>query len=114
MFQQPWAMLIMKYDTEVHCSGSLISNKFGLSAAHCFSKDVPALKYVPQKNLSLFFGVSDVDHVKGGLPLWETYHIERRLIKDVHTHSQYEYPKIYHDLSIIGEHYVSTTSKIII
>ena len=103
-FQHPWAMLIMKYeDSLVHCSGSLISNKFGLSAGHCFTEDVGPFDYVPLNELSLFFGVNDVNQVTGSKALWKAFKLQRRLIKNVITHHRYQWPQAYFDISIIGK-----------
>merc|ERR1711884_1005355 len=94
----------MKYENtkaaDVHCSGSIISVKFGLSAAHCFTRDVLPTNYVPLKELSLFFGINDVSHVKSKA-LWKVFSLQRRMIKDVITHDRYEWPQAYYDVSII-------------
>ena len=54
LFQHPWAVAIMKNQgTELHCSGSIISSRFILSAAHC-------MKFVDVSNLELVLGASNL------------------------------------------------------
>ena len=54
LFQHPWAVGIMKEQgTELHCSGSIISSKFIMSAAHC-------MRGVDVSNLELVLGASNL------------------------------------------------------
>ena len=95
-------MLITKYgDSLVHCSGSLVTPQFGLSAGHCFTGNSP--DYVPTDVMSLFFGVGDVKQLTGNTP-FIAFKIQKRAIKKILTHPGYEYPKAYQDVSIIGKY----------
>ena len=92
----------MKYnDSLVHCSGSLVTPKFGLSAGHCFTRK--AQKYVPTDEMSLFFGVGDVKQLTARIP-FRAVGIQRRTIRNVLTHPGYQYPRAYSDVSIIGKY----------
>ena len=95
-------MLIMKFkDTRVHCSGRLVTPKFGLSAGHCFTRDINPHDYVSPDDMSLFFGVSDVNQITGKIP-FRVFKIQKRKIKEVLTHPGYKYPMAYNDVSVIG------------
>jgi len=102
--QHPWAMLIMKYfdygkeNSKVHCSGSIVTPKFGLSAGHCFSRKSP--DYVPTDEISLFFGVGDVKQLTGKLP-FRVFKIQKRSIKTILIHPGYDFPRAYMDVAII-------------
>ena len=99
-FKHPWAMLITKYgDSLVHCSGSVVTPKFGLSAGHCFTGNSP--DYVPIDELSLFFGVGDIKQLTGKIP-FRAFKIQKRAIKKILTHPGYQYPRAYQDVSIVG------------
>ena len=77
LFQHPWAMGIMKEQgTELHCSGSIISSKFIMSAAHC-------MRGVDVSNLELVLGASnlkDPENSKNG--------VIKRSIKGFITHEK--------------------------
>ena len=95
-------MLITKYgDSLVHCSGSLVTPQFGLSAGHCFTRNSP--DYVPTDVMSLFFGVGDVKQLTARIP-FRAVGIQRRTIRKVLTHPGYQYPRAYNDVSIIGKY----------
>ena len=94
-------MLITKYTNSlVHCSGSLVTPKFGLSAAHCFTKNSP--DFVPTDDMSIFFGVGDIKQLTGPVP-FRAFKIQKRAIKEVMIHPGYEYPRAYQDVSIVGK-----------
>ena len=102
-------MLIMKYDDSlVHCSGSLVTPQFGLSAGHCFTGNSP--DYVPIDELSLFFGVGDIKQLTGKIP-FRAFKIQKRAIKKILTHPGYQYPRAYNDVSIIGTFYTIELRK---
>ena len=77
LFQHPWAVGIMKEQgTELHCSGSIISSKFIMSAAHC-------MRGVDVSNLELVLGASnlkDLENSKKG--------VIKRSIKGFQTHEK--------------------------
>jgi len=99
VLQHPWAMLITKYGNSlVHCSGSLVTPKFGLSAGHCFTGNSP--DYLPTDEMSLFFGVGDIKQLTGKIP-FRAFKIQKRAIKKILTHPGYQYPRAYKDVSII-------------
>ena len=86
-------MLITKYGNSlVHCSGSLVTPQFGLSAGHCFTGNSP--DYVPTDEMSLFFGVGDIKQLTGKIP-FRAFKIQKRDIKKILIHTGYEYPRVY-------------------
>ena len=79
LFQHPWAVGIMKNQgTEIHCSGSIISSRFIMSAAHC-------MKGVDISNLELVLGASNLKD-----PTNSEKGVIKRRIKDFQTHEKNE------------------------
>merc|ERR1712156_274741 len=79
IFGNPWSIAIVlpiengSNDTRVHCSGSILSEKFALSAAHCFvTDDFKRMKIVAgnsdptkkRKKISRFEQVTEISGVR--------------------------------------------------
>ena len=80
--------------TKVHRSGSLIHEKYVLSASHCFTEKLKP--FVPINELLVVLSVDDVSRVLN--PFFQTIH---RTIKTVKLHPDYVFPRAYSDVSII-------------
>ena len=77
IFQHPWVVGIMKNQgTALHCSGSIISSKFIMSAAHC-------MRGVDISNLELVLGASNLKD-----PTNSEKGVIKRRIKGFQTHEK--------------------------
>ena len=80
--------------SEVHCSGSLIHERYVLSASHCFTNKSES--YIPVEDLLVVLSVFDIRRALN--PFFQSVH---RKIKKVKFHPDYDYPKAYSDISLI-------------
>jgi hypothetical protein len=88
--QNPWTVAILLEKNALHCTGSLLTRRHILSAAHCFFQ---------KKNLNRYriaFGVHD-------LTTLDFQYIPSiiRTIKDVKFPPNYQFPRAYSDVALI-------------
>ena len=91
----PWLAAVGKYSDEndggflVICSGSILTKKIIVTAAHCF----PKLTIPPKP-----------DMVRVGANKIDSRYANDRKIKQYKIHPKYEYPKYYYDVALIILH----------
>ena len=80
--------------TKVHCSGSLVHEKYVLSAGHCFSSK--SKHFIPLDKLLVVLSIFDISFAHN--PFFQSIH---RSIKMVKTHPHYIFPSAYSDVAIV-------------
>ena len=93
--QHPWSVAILDEDLEAECSGSLLTPTLVLTAGHCH--DGKSSKYKPLENLTLAFGIDNLNHLKIP-PLIKAKGIETRKIKRAIHYPKYNHPEAYSDI----------------
>ena len=94
LFQHPWAIAILLSD-ELHCSGSILSEKYVLTAAHCFvDEGIP----LDQTKMTVVAGSEDP---ASPIPDKKRKFIQKKKIEDVKIHPLSEVPAARYDLAII-------------
>ena len=94
-FQNPWSIAILLSD-DLHCSGSMISEKFVLTAAHCFNYlGIP----LDQKKMEIVAGSSDPTNPE--VARKKERFIEIKKIEDVKFHPKFTYPVAAYDLALV-------------
>ena len=94
-FQNPWSIAIL-LSGDLHCSGSMISEKFVLTAAHCFFDQGVGLD---QKNMAIVAGSADPTNAEDSRK--RARFIQRKKIEDVKIHPQFVYPAAAYDLALV-------------
>ena len=93
--QHPWSVAILKENNKVHCSGSLLTPTLVLTAGHC--SDGRSESYKPIENLTLVFGIDNLNHLN--IPqLIKAKGIEIRKIKKAIHYPKYNHPAAYNDI----------------
>ena len=88
-------VFLKKNGSAVHCSGALIHPELVISAGHCFTEFGPNSLPNPTKDdLEVYFGLDDVS-IKF-LPV-----TQKRKIKKIHFHQDYDWPAAYNDIAIV-------------
>ena len=105
----PWLAAVGKYKSEnsddkltVICSGSILNNRYIVTAAHCFQGNPPRFLKESTPNIVRI----------GGNTLDSRYSIDKKII-DVKKHPKYDYPIYYFDVAlIVVEDEIRFTSRI--
>ena len=83
--------IVEKSDPQkTHCSGSLVSERFIITAAHCFEK--------PKEAYQVILGTDNLDPSPIPMFLDQPHHIKRDIFR-LHEHPDYSKP--YNDIAII-------------
>ena len=90
LFQQPWAIAILLSD-ELHCSGSILSEKYVLTAAHCFHR-------LDETKMNIIAGSDDPAN---SIPEKKRNLVQKKKIDNVKIHPLYENPAARYDLAIV-------------
>ena len=87
----PWLASVGKYDDmdvyKVTCSGTVLTSRILVSAAHCFKGGVPSWK-IPS-------------HIQVGGTRRDNKYVVTRKIQDYKLHPQFSYPVYYFDVALI-------------
>ena len=94
LFQHPWAIAILLED-ELHCSGSILSETYVLTAAHCFENE--GYRYDKTK----FTIIAGSDDPENPIPESKKIFVQKRNVEDVKMHPLAESPAARYDLAII-------------
>ena len=94
-FQNPWSIAILLSDA-LHCSGSMISESFVLTAAHCFLDQGVRLD---EKKMLIVSGSSDPTNAEDARK--KARFIQRKKIEDVKIHPKFVYPAAAYDLALV-------------
>ena len=93
-FQHPWAIAILYLD-ELHCSGSILSESYVLTAAHCFQDEgIP----LDETKMAIVAGSSDP---ASPIPGKKRKFVQKRKVEYVKIHPLSEIPAAKYDLAII-------------
>ena len=93
--QNPWSIAILFFD-DLHCSGSMISEKFVLTAAHCFNDQGILLDH---KNMVIIAGSNDPTNSE--VARKKARFIQRKEIEEVKIHPKFAYPAAKYDLALV-------------
>ena len=91
-------MAIVKENT-IHCSGSIISRNFVLTAAHCLFHQGEKMTKEQLAVLKLYFGTGDWSQYDPD-NVWDTK-TQVRTIEDAYVHPSYKRPAKYYDVGLI-------------
>ena len=90
LFQQPWAIAILLSD-ELWCSGSILSEKYVLTAAHCFHR-------LDETKMTIIAGSDDPANQ---IPERKRRLVQEKKIDNVEIHPLYENPAARYDLALV-------------
>ena len=94
LLQHPWAIAILLSD-EVHCSGSILNERYVLSASHCFSVEGIPL------DLTKMTIIAGSDDPVNPIPRLKSRFVERKKVQDVKIHPLADYPAARYDLALV-------------
>ena len=94
LFQHPWAIAIL-LSGDVHCSGSILSERYILTAAHCFEEE--GIHY-DQNKMTVVAGSDDP---ASPIPRRKRRFVEKKKIEEVITHPLSENPAARYDLAVV-------------
>ncbi|KAK9759200.1 Trypsin [Popillia japonica] len=94
-YKYPWFVALKRMDI-VHCGGTLISDNFVVTAAHCFNKFLKAVE-------SGFMKVEDIfTPVLGAYNICQHEDTQREFkIKAIHIHEKYQKEKHFNDIALV-------------
>ena len=94
LFQHPWAIAIL-FEDKVHCSGSILSEKYVLTAAHCFVDEGR------QWDKKLMTIVAGSDDPANPIPRKKRKFVQKEEIDSVKLHPLYKDPAARYDLALV-------------
>ena len=98
MFQHPWSVAILFPDDKVHCSGSILSEKYVLTAAHCFVDE--GVHWDP-KSMTIVAGSDDPAQPANSIPVKKRKFVQWEKIDSVTIHPLYTNPAARYDLALV-------------
>ena len=90
LFQQPWAIAIL-LSNELHCSGSILSEKYVLTAAHCFHQ-------YDETKMTIIAGSDDPTNQ---IPERKRRWVQEKKVDNVEIHPLYKNPAARYDLALV-------------
>ena len=94
LFQHPWSIAIL-FSDELHCSGSILSETYVLTAAHCF---VDEGIFLDQTKMTIIAGSDDP---ASPIPGKKAKFVEKKEIESVKIHPLSAVPAARYDLALV-------------
>ena len=94
LFQHPWAIAIL-LSGKLHCSGSILNERYILSAAHCFLDEGIPL------DLTKMTIMAGSDDPANPIPGDKTKFVEEKKVEHVKKHPLADYPAARYDLALV-------------